>query len=160
MQNGYVKRVAWFSRTLFYDGFINAEKGYNDGSKMVVDIGPYRKMFQKLRNNLPHFIKRMDETCNVIRKAKRLGWTVILIRIPVGDRLMELETGLPEYFKPKRVASEMSLPFIDYSSDPRTSNLPREESHLKPSGARKLSIILAHDMSRLLMSSNIGGKKP
>jgi len=160
MQNGYVKRVAGFSRTLFYDGFINVEKGYNDGSKMVVDISPYQKMFQKIRNNLPYFMKRMDETCNVIREAKRLGWTVILIRIPIGDRLMELETGLPGYFKPERVASETSLPFIDYSSDPRTSNLPRKESHLKPSGARKLSIILAHDMSRLLMSSEIGGEKP
>lgn len=73
---------------------------------------------------------------------------------------MELETSLPGYFKPERVASEMSLPFIDYSSDPRTSNLPREESHLKPSWARKLSIILAHDMSRLLMSINIRGKRP
>jgi len=74
--------------------------------------------------------------------------------------LTELEADLPEYLRPKRVASEMSLPFIDYSSDPRTSNLPREESHLKPAGARKLSTILAHDMSRLLMLSEIGGKKP
>ena len=160
MHHGYTKRIAWFSRTVFYDGFINAEKGWNDGSKIVVDISPYRKMFQTLRNNLTHYKKRMDETCNVIRKAKRLGWTVILIRIPVGDRLMELETGLPEYFRPKKVASKVLLPFIDYSSDPRTSNLPREESHLKSAGARKLSTILAHDMSRLLMSSNIGGKKP
>ena len=70
---------------------------------------------------------------------------------------MQLETGLPEYFKPEWVASKLSLPFIDYSSDPRTSDLPREESHLKSAGAKKFSIILAHDMSRLLMSKNKGG---
>jgi hypothetical protein len=160
MHHGYTKRIAWFSRTVFYDGFINAEQGWNSGSKMVVDISPYQKMFQQLRNNLPHYKKRMDKTYNAIRKAKRLGWKVILIRIPIGDRLMELEADLPESLRPKRVASQLSLPFIDYSSDPRTSDIPREESHLKPAGARKLSMILAHDMSRLLMSNETGGKKP
>jgi len=157
IRNGYIKKFAWFSRTLFCDGFVNAEAGYNDGSERVVDISPYQNMFKKLRKNSAYFMKRMDETCNVIRKAKRLGWTVILIRIPIGNRLMKLESELPEYFQPERVAFELSLPFIDYFSDPRTSYLPRGESHLLPYGTRKLSFMLASDISRLLMSIKVGG---
>ena len=155
MKNGYRKRFAWFSRTLFPEGFIGLSGGYNDGSKMITDISPYQKMFSRIRSKSNYYMKRMDRAYNVIREAKNSGWAVILIRMPIGKKLLELESGLPGGFKAERVAYELSLEYIDYNSDPRTRYVPRGESHLKPAGAREMSGILAHDMSRLLENRKI-----
>ncbi len=153
-KRGYQRKFGWFSRTLFSEGFINAKGGNNDGSKRIRDVSFYRRVFHKIRKQEDYYRKRKEETIRVLREAQMLGWQVILVRFPIGDKMLKLELELPDLFQPERIAQELTIQFIDYDADPRTADLPSDESHLFPDSAREISNILAHDVSQLLVSGS------
>ncbi len=158
-REGYKKRFGWYSRTVFRDGFINTEASYNDGSSVIRDLGFYTLLFQDIRENPARYKKRRNGTVKVIREAQKAGWNVILTRFPIGDGMRDLEENhLSDYLLPEQIAAELSVPFFDYDSDPRTAELPTGESHLKPDSARTLSIILADDLLPIL--ANEDSRKP
>ena len=77
-------------------------------------------------------------------------WQIVMIRLPVGTQMREVEDKLPEALKPARLAAELHLPFIDYNQDARTRDFKTlDESHLTPDSARKIAPILAADLARL-----------
>ena len=147
-QNGYTKRLGWFTRTIYRDGFVTAEARYNDGSERVTDVGYYQQLFQNIRRDVVYYNTRKHKTISAIFEAQGSGWTVILVRFPIGEEMLNLEKQLPKYFQPERVASEMSSPFIDYTTDHRISHLSTDESHLHPDSAREFAPILAQDMAQ------------
>jgi len=149
-ENGYIKRSGWYSRRIFPDGFAFAEKRYNNGSEVVRDDFYYRRVFNKMRRHIGYYNKRMNKANSVILEAQSLGWMVILIRFPVGDSIMKLEKKLPKFFQPERIASEILSPFIDYTNDPRTSQLGGDGSHLVPESARKVTTMLVKDIYEFL----------
>lgn len=151
-KEGYTKRFGWLSRTLFPEGFINAVGGFNDGSPRIPDMSYYHIVFDIIGKNPQYYNMKKNEVKQVVQHAQILGWQVVLIRLPIGDKMLKLEYTLPEFLYPEKIATEMFVPFIDYEANPGTANLPSDESHLKPDSARKIASILAEDIARFIVS--------
>lgn len=155
-KEGYTRRFGWLSRTLFPGGFVNAVGGYNDGSPRIRDLGYYQIVFDAMRKNPEQYNLKKQELKHVIRQAEAMGWEVIFIRLPIGDNMLKLEYTLPEFLHPEKIATELSVPFIDYEANPETADLPSDESHLKPDSVRKMAPILVRDIARLVGSEFTG----
>ncbi len=156
MQHGYTRRFGWLSRTLFPEGFVNAKRGYNDGTSLPPDIGYYVDVFNKINLNLDYYLVQKEKTIQVIQEAMMLGWEVILIRLPIGNEMRKIEDLLPNELDPGQIADQLNVSFIDYDSDPRTKDLPTDESHLLPEAARTMTLILAQDLSEMFKSGFAG----
>ncbi|MEW5910593.1 MAG: GNAT family N-acetyltransferase [Thermodesulfobacteriota bacterium] len=150
-RNGYMLQFGWFSREFFPDGFVNAKGGYNDGSTYVPDIGYYTDLLHRFSQKMDFYVGQKEKLIQVLREAISLGWDVILIRLPIGKEMRSIEQRLPREFNPKEIARRLDIFFIDYDSDPRTAELPTDESHLTPDSARSISRILAQDMVYYLL---------
>ena len=148
------RAVTWVSRSTFADGFMNATLAYSDGSPM--DAGAYQLLYfgefvAGVRENPAAARLRRDEISGVIRAARAAGWTVVLVRFPIGARMRDLEAELPPDLRPDALALAVGVPFLDYTEDPRTAGLATlDESHLTPDSAREMARILAHDLFPLL----------
>jgi hypothetical protein len=158
-QNGYILQFGWFSRKLFSEGFVNAIGGYNDGSFYVPDLGYYTDLFHRFGEKMDFYTGQKEKLFQVVREAMSLGWDVILIRLPIGKVMRNIESRLPEELLPEKIANRLKIPFIDYDSDPRTADLHTDESHLTPDSARAMSHILAQDMVNYL-NSDFQQEKP
>jgi len=152
MHHGYTLSFGWFSRTLFPEGFVNAKRGYNVGTILPPDIGYYAGLFNKIVANPDYYFVQKEKTIQIIKEAKMLGWDVIFIRLPIGEEMRKIEDLLPSELAPEQIAARLNVSFIDYDSDPRTKDLPTDESHLVPDSARTMSLILAQDLSKLFKS--------
>jgi hypothetical protein len=146
-------KIDWISRTKFSDGFFSATLCSNNNS--VINLGQYQvKSYQEgiaKKLEQPEELKiRREEIIEIIRKAQRLGWTVVLVRLPIGENMEKVENQLPAEFRPEAIAKELSLRFIDYNHSMIPADIVTvDESHLTPDSARKFAVILAKDLSFL-----------
>ncbi len=147
---GFQKRFGWFSRIRYPEGFVNSFGRNNDGSVCVPDPAYYRKLFQKIKTRPEYALHRRKKIIQKIHRATNAGWKVIMVRMPVGEEMRQLETTLPEDFKPEKFAGQVGLYYKDYTRDPRTMNLLTDGSHLVPDSARMMTKTLSSDFSRWL----------
>ncbi len=150
-----VQRQAVFtSRERFPEGFVNGRLESND--KVPIQqgdeqLGNYTSMFDDLLNNAPRARARYTKLSATLQEALDRGWEIILVRLPVGPRMLELEKVIPEQWEAKVLAKELRLHFIDYNQDPRTTDIKtQDESHLTPAGARAIAPILVDDIHQIL----------
>ncbi len=149
-ENGYTLRFGWFSRTHFEEGFFNAKGGNNDGTVNIPDAGYYTAVLNKIGEHSEHYEGQKEKLLQVLREARMLGWEVVLIRLPIGSEMRNIESRLPHDMHPEKIASALQVPFIDYDSDPRTGSLATDQSHLLPDSARAMSRVLAEDIPKFL----------
>jgi hypothetical protein len=74
---------------------------------------------------------------------------VLLIRLPIGPRMVNLERSLVPEMSFEGTAASLQVPAVDYLRDPRAAALStQDESHLAPDSARAFAKILADDLAR------------
>lgn len=146
--------AVWMSRTVFPDGFINAHGQYNDGTPFdpaEYQLKNYEEILKRISSNQQTYLARKEAAVKTIQQAKDAGWKIVIIRLPVGPRMRQLEEQLPQQFRLETVAGELGLEYIDYNQDMRVNNLSTlDESHLTPESAREMARILALDLLDLL----------
>jgi hypothetical protein len=147
-------RKYWASRTVFPDGFVNAQLLSTDGKPFDAAQNQLDYYTSIILENSPARLAKANESrksfVDSLKYFSTKNWQVVLIRLPIGKRMRALENKLPEAFKLEELATDLGLPFIDYNQDPRTQNLETlDESHLTPHAARLFARILASDLMRL-----------
>jgi len=146
--------VNWVRRTEYPDGFINGTLGSNVGAPVdapMFQLQYFAQFVKDVRHDASGAHQRRREFIDVIDRARRSSWSVVLVRFPIGARMRGVEAELPAELQPSALASALGVPFIDYNTDQRTLNLPTvDESHLSPDGARALAPLLAQDLQRFL----------
>ena len=142
----------WVHRTVFADGFVNGTLGTNNGAALdpaAFQLEYFQQFVREVRQNLTDTRKRKAEFLDVLHRARANGWTVVLVRFPIGARMRHVEADLPSDLQPAAVAADLEVPLLDYNTDPRTSGFATlDESHLTPDSARALAPILARDVVR------------
>lgn len=143
-------RITWLSRQCFDDGFVNGRLGRDDG--MPVDAEEYQfeyytEIVHRIQGHRSGALQRKAGLENALREAQAAGWNVAIVRFPLGDHLRQLEDTLPVDLAPFTIASDVGVPYVDYTRDQRTSAFATlDGSHLAPESARKFATILAEDM--------------
>ena len=155
LRTGIIRRGAgWVSRSSFPDGFMNATLNIRGGlptDAAAYQLANFGQFVAEVRENPAAARLRRDEISGVIRAARAAGWTVVLVRFPIGARMRDLEAGLPPDLHPDALARDVGVGLLDYTEDPRTVGLATlDESHLTPDSAREMARILAHDLFPLL----------
>jgi len=141
-------------RSSFDDGFVNATLATNFGEPVdppAYQLGFYRPLIGALRANAREARARRDLVADVVRSAQARGWTIVLVRFPLGGPLRDVEATLPQDLQPRALADALEVPFLDYAADARTAAFETlDGSHLTPAAARRLAPIVARDLFALL----------
>jgi hypothetical protein len=150
--------VGWVRRTVFSEGFVNAELRHRDGRPVdgsEYQLQAYEEVLDWLVENPEAVRARRRAIVDTLRWAGERGWDVSIARLPVGERMRAIEERLPGEYGPEAVALDAGVRFHDYDVDPRTAGLPsQDESHLTPDAARQFSRVLGADLG--LQASRTG----
>jgi hypothetical protein len=146
------REIDWYGRNVYLDGFITGTLGSTDGS--VIDARAYQLDYYRqiipLIPTLPATCARRAGVLDALRGALRLGWKVVLIRMPVAAEMRCLENTLPAVLRPEAYAESLSIPFIDYGVEMESTALQTQDgSHLTADSARDFGRLLARDLVRL-----------
>jgi hypothetical protein len=144
----------WVRRTVDADGFVNGTLATNTGVPVdnpATQLLYFTQFIAAAQSDPSAPRRRRDEFTSMIHEALGAGWTVVLVRFPIGPRMRDLENMLPADLRPDAVALAGGVPLLDYTADARTAWFSTlDESHLTPDAARALAPILARDLFRFL----------
>jgi len=146
--------VNFVHRTAFDDGFVNATLATNIGTPVdnaAFQLAFYRRMIAGLSADAANARKRRARVSEIVRSGRALGWRVVLVRLPLGAAVREVEAGLPQDLQADALAKALDVPFVDYATDPRTAAFDTlDGSHLTPEAARAFAPIMAGDLYRMM----------
>lgn len=149
--------VYWSDRTEYRDGLVSAHLKRNDGSPLRPDeyeLDYYGTVCGELNANDPEVAERRSTILAEIAAARNDGWRVVLVRAPIGQRMLATEAVVPASLFALRVAADAHIPFWDYQHDVRLGMMTTlDESHLTPESARRFSRVLAEDVNARLLQS-------
>jgi hypothetical protein len=143
----------WASRTVYGDGFVQGvllrPKGQPvDFRQLQIDY--YKEIVEGIWSNTKRREERLSQFADVVRLARKIGWKVVMIRLPVGAEMRKIEATLPPETTFSALAKAYSLTAIDYNDDPRTLHIEStDQSHLSPDGAIAIAPVIASDMAKL-----------
>jgi hypothetical protein len=149
---GFSRKIDWHSRKVLEPGFVNATLCSND--KSVVDAAEYqldyyRSIIDKIAKDPGRAKQRMEDLVGLLRHCRETGWQVIVVRFPIGKRMLAVEEGLPEELGFEAFSRRIFVNAYDYRMDTRVAALPTiDESHLSPESAVAFSSVLADDFAR------------
>lgn len=156
------REVAWERREWMPQGTVKLTGRYNDGAPFDVrsyEVGEYRKMYAKMPHERALAAQRQIQLAEALEGARKAGWRIVFIRMPVGEGVWRMESTLPEEFQLRTTAAKHNIPAIDYQDDPRVRDLQTvDDSHLTPESARKMTAVLAEDVYAVLRKQQ--GPKP
>ena len=146
------ERCYWSSRTVFPEGFVNGTRVCGGGrpfDKSLAQLDTYRSIFSS-RQFTSSAELRKRALIGKIRQLQADGWRVVMLRLPLGPRMRQVDESIAADLQGAVIAAELGVPFIDYVSDPRAAEVrTQDESHLTPDSALRLAPILAADLVRI-----------
>jgi hypothetical protein len=155
-KNGVKPRSAWIRRNVYWGGIVNANLicvGKPDFDISQFQLEYYGKILAKISNNHEKSEQNKILFEKEVRRAVDKGWKVIMIRMPVGSQMQEIEKTLPEHLSPEKICSELDIPYIDYNNSDLAGQMKTiDQSHLDPESARIISGRIADDLYHLLQN--------
>ena len=144
----------WGSRTVFAEGFVNGTLVCNDGlpfDKAKKQLDYYRSILTSGEFKGPATAQRKVSLLKKIRQLQADGWRVVIVRLPLGPRMRQIDESIATNLRGAIVADELGVPFIDYPTSPAAADfITQDESHLTPDSARRIAPILAADLMQIL----------
>ena len=131
----------WLRRQVFEDGFVNGEMSYEPGeTPSAFQLKEYRRVFESAKAGEQE--RRAQELVDTLRRAKLDGWNLILVRLPIGVHMLEIEESLrANHLSPHSLSQELDIPYYDLRG--KVQNIETlDQSHLTPESARRASFIL------------------
>lgn len=143
----------WGARTVFAEGFVNGTLVCNDGlpfDKAQKQLDYYRSILTSREFKGPATAQRKATLFKKIRQLQADGWRIVMVRLPIGPRMRQIDESIATDLQGSAVAAELGVPFVDYLSSLAAADiLTQDESHLTPDSARRIAPILAADMMRI-----------
>lgn len=147
--------VVWYDRLYTTDGVLSLKGRYNDDAHFDLrewTLEQYQRMFSGLQGSA-RIDRRKAELLTVVADARQAGWKVVLVRLPIGQTMLHLESQLPDGLHLQDIAADLNVPTLDYQGDPRLGQVHTvDESHVDQPTARRLAALLAADIIRLIDS--------
>jgi hypothetical protein len=156
------RQCYWSSRTVFPEGFVNGTRVC--GGSLLFDrsqsqLDTYRSVFSSQEFKSSAALRK----ATILKKIRQLqadGWRVVMVRLPLGPRMRQIDESIAADLQGPAVAAQLGVPFIDYLSDPNAADIrTQDESHLTPDSARRLVPILAADLMRISSTPRPAGRR-
>lgn len=125
--------VGWTDRNIYPEGFVQARlvgPGNKPIDSSAFQLHFYDGIIKQIIQNQPAAIKKREAMINTLQEAKSKGWNIILIRLPVGPNMRQLENKLPQTFQPEVLAQQLDIPYIDFQNFFQ-ENTTVDQSHIK-----------------------------
>lgn len=159
LNGGPPRDVVWYRRDVYPGGFMQLRGRWSDGSAFdpkAWSLGMYDEQLGFMRKEMPKCRRRRAELLDVVAGARRTGWQVLLVRLPVGASQYRKECDLPAFLRFEAMAAAMGVPAIDYQQDPRLQPVSTyDESHLAPRSVRQMAGVLADDLAAFLSRGDL-----
>ncbi|MBY0358794.1 MAG: hypothetical protein K2W82_12390 [Candidatus Obscuribacterales bacterium] len=143
--------VGWTDRKIYSDGFVQARlvgPGNLPLDPSVFQLHFYKDIIDKIIQNQPAAVVRREAVITKLKEAKNKGWKIVIIRLPVGPKMRQLENKLPPALQPEAICQELTIPFID-AQNLYPENVTIDQSHIRSSLVPKVTAKLTKELCSL-----------